>query len=86
MHPIPNKYKIHRAAIRTIVKLAINERIPGPNANKRHHQHAHEKHADAPHRSYNATVHTPNENAQRCAAKDFGLKPKRDRRIRCSKS
>jgi len=57
MHPIPNKYEIHRAAIRTIVELPINERIPGPNANKRHHEHAHEKHADAPYRSCNATLH-----------------------------
>jgi hypothetical protein len=27
-----------------------------------------------------------NEDAQRCAAKGSGLKPRRDRRIRCSKS
>ena len=28
----------------------------------------------------------PNEDAQRCAAEGFGLKPRRDRRIRWSKS
>jgi hypothetical protein len=31
-------------------------------------------------------TYTPNENAQRCAAEGSGLKPRRDRRIRCSKS
>jgi len=77
MHPIPNKNKIHRAAIRTIVKLPINERIPGPNADKRRHQHAHEKHADALHRSCNATVHTPNDRAHWREGQDIPLNTER---------
>jgi len=73
MHPIANKYEIHRASVSAIVKLAVDKRIPRPNADEHHQQHAHGKYSYASHYSGETTVHTPNDPDHRPRAKDARL-------------
>jgi hypothetical protein len=60
MDPIPYKYKINHAAIRAVIQLPINMRIPDWNAKAQQQRHTREKHASALHATWKPTIHTPN--------------------------